>query len=125
MNILIVGCGRLGSRLAETLDGRDGHDVAVIDIVRKKTLAVSAQNLAESPFLETPSICRCCAAPGLKAATPWRLATPDDNLNITVCQIAKKIFGIENAVARISDPAREEISLHFGAAVHLPHQLGL
>ena len=30
MNILIVGCGRLGSRLAEVLD-HQGHDVAVVD----------------------------------------------------------------------------------------------
>ena len=30
MNILTVGCGRVGSQLANTLD-RLGHDVAVID----------------------------------------------------------------------------------------------
>ena len=46
---------------------------------------------------------------GIESCDAVAAATPDDNLNITVCQIAKKIFGIENAVARISDPAREEI----------------
>lgn len=30
MNILIIGCGRVGSELAELLDKR-GHDVSVID----------------------------------------------------------------------------------------------
>ena len=30
MKILIVGCGRVGSRLAQELD-RDGHDVTIVD----------------------------------------------------------------------------------------------
>ena len=30
MNVLIIGCGMVGSALAETLDER-GHDVSVID----------------------------------------------------------------------------------------------
>lgn len=30
MNILIIGCGRVGSELAELLDKR-GHDISVID----------------------------------------------------------------------------------------------
>ena len=34
MNILIIGCGRVGSELAELLDKR-GHDVSVIDPARR------------------------------------------------------------------------------------------
>ena len=40
--------------------------------------------------------------------------TPDDNLNITVSQIAREFFHVENVVARISDPARENVFKSFG-----------
>lgn len=50
---------------------------------------------------------------------PWQLP-PDDNLNITVGQIAKSIFGIEKVVTRISDPFREFIFESYGLETVCP-----
>ncbi len=107
MNILIVGCGRLGSRLAETLDSH-GHDVAVIDRQEENFSRLSTE-FSGITFSGNPIDLQVLRSAGIESCDAVAAATPDDNLNITVCQIAKKIFGIENAVARISDPAREEI----------------
>lgn len=107
MNILIVGCGRLGSRLAETLD-RHGHDIAVVDRQEENFGRLSSE-FSGITFSGNPIDLQVLRSAGIESCDALAATTPDDNLNITVCQIAKKIFGIENAVARISDPAREEI----------------
>lgn len=107
MNILIVGCGRLGSRLAEKLD-RQGHDVAVVDR-QQENLDRLEPDFSGITFSGNPIDLQVLRSAGIESCDAVAATTPDDNLNITVCQIAKKIFGIENAVARISDPAREEI----------------
>ena len=107
MNILIIGCGRLGSRLAKKLD-RMGHDIAVVD-----RQVEAFENLDESfsgiTFTGNPIDLEILRAAGIESCDAVAATTPEDNLNITVCQIARKIFHIENVVARISDPSREEI----------------
>ena len=51
------------------------------------------------------------------------VVTPDDNLNITISQIARRFFGVENVVARISDPAREKVFKSFGLKTVCPTKL--
>ncbi len=107
MNILIVGCGRLGSKLAEVLD-HQGHDVAVVDR-QEENLDKLDDSFGGISFAGNPIDLQVLRNAGIESCDAVAAATPDDNLNITVCQIAKKIFGIDNVVARIADPAREEI----------------
>lgn len=107
MNILIVGCGRLGSRLAEILD-HQGHDIAVVDH-QEENLKKLEDSFGGITFAGNPIDLQVLRNAGIESCDAVAAATPDDNLNITVCQIAKKIFGIDNVVARIADPAREEI----------------
>ena len=52
---------------------------------------------------------------GVESCDAMAVVTPDDNLNITVSQIAQEFFGVKNVVARISDPAREKVFKSFGA----------
>ena len=42
MNILVIGCGRVGAALAITLD-RKGHDVSVIDRNQERFDELSSQ----------------------------------------------------------------------------------
>lgn len=51
---------------------------------------------------------------GIESCDGVAVATPDDNLNITVSQIAREFFGVRNVVARISDPAREQVFKKLG-----------
>ena len=112
MNVLVIGCGRLGSRLAGILD-QLGHDVTVVDSdpdlfhnLRKDFSGITVVGM--------PMDIKVLRSAGVEGCDAMAVVTPDDNLNITVSQIAREFFGIENVVARIADPLRENIFKSFG-----------
>lgn len=107
MNILIVGGGLLGRRIAETLDSL-GHDVAVID-ENEGNLAQLSPDFQGVTAQGFPMDMDSLRAAGIEGCDAVAVTTADDNLNITVGQMAKDVFGISRVVARISDPARESI----------------
>lgn len=121
MNVLVIGCGRLGSRLASILDSH-GHDVAVVDAD-----ADSFHNLGKEfngiTVVGMPMDVSVLQSAGVEGCDAMAVVTPDDNLNITVSQIAREFFGIENVVARISDPLREKVFKSFGLKTICPTKL--
>lgn len=121
MNVLIVGCGRLGAKLANLLD-EAGHDVSVIDEnpdhFNKLNDDFSGITVAGMPMDMT-----VLRSAGVESCDRVAVVTGDDNLNITVCQTVREFFGMKNVVARISDPAREEVFNHFGLKTICPTQL--
>lgn len=121
MNVLVVGCGRLGIRLAGILD-EHGHDVAVID-----ASADSFHNLNDDfsgiTVVGMPLDMTVLKNAGIESCDAMAVVTPDDNLNITVSQIAQEFFGVKNVVARISDPAREKVFQSFGLKTVCPTKL--
>ena len=121
MNVLVVGCGRLGTQLAEWLD-HSGHDVSVIDANADNfnRLDEDFDGLTVAGMPMDMSVLRSAGVEGCDAVA---VVTPDDNLNITVSQIVREFFGVKNVVARISDPAREEVFTHFGLKTICPTQL--
>lgn len=121
MNILVVGCGRLGSTLAEQLD-REGHDVAVVDVLEENLLRLP-DSFSGVKVTGMPMDQSVLQAAGVENCDAVAVVTPDDNLNITVAQIAKNFFGVENVVARISDPRRESVFHRFGLRTICPTNL--
>lgn len=121
MNVLVVGCGRLGTRLAGMLD-EHGHDVSVID-----ANADSFHNLNDDfsgiTVVGMPLDMTVLKNAGVESCDAIAVVTPDDNLNITVSQIAQEFFGVKNVVARISDPAREKVFKSFGLKTVCPTKL--
>lgn len=106
MNIMVIGGGHLGRALAEKLDDLE-HDVVIIeeDEEKLKSLSDDFKGLYFSFF---PMDINNLKRAGIESCDAIAVVTPDDNLNITVAQIAKNIFGINNVVSRITDPLREE-----------------
>ena len=121
MNVLVVGCGRLGTRLAGILD-EHGHDVAVVD-----TSADAFHNLNDNfsgiTVVGMPLDMTVLKNAGVENCDAMAVVTPDDNLNITVSQIAQEFFGVKNVVARISDPTREKVFKSFGLKTVCPTKL--
>jgi trk system potassium uptake protein TrkA len=121
VNVLVVGCGRLGTRLAGILD-EHGHDVAVVD-----SNADLFRNLSEDfngiTVVGMPLDMTVLKNAGVENCDAMAVVTPDDNLNITVSQIAQEFFGVKNVVARISDPAREKVFKSFGLKTVCPTKL--
>ncbi len=121
MNVLVVGCGRLGTRLAGILD-QHGHDVAIVD-----SSADSFHNLNDDfsgiTVVGMPLDMTVLKNAGVENCDAMAVVTPDDNLNITVSQIAQEFFGVKNVVARISDPEREKVFKSFGLKTVCPTKL--
>lgn len=118
MNIMIVGGGLLGRKTAETLD-EAGHDVVLIDASRK-TWPNSARDFSGVTAVGFPMDIKSLRSAGIEGCDAVAVTTPDDNLNITVGQIAKNFFGIPKVIARISDPYRENIFERFGLQTVCP-----
>ncbi len=112
MNFIIVGCGRMGSGLAQTLCQR-GHQVTVIDRdgAALETLGSTFKcNRVvgvgfDQAVLEQAQIQR---ADGLAAVTN------SDETNIVTARVAKSFFRVPRVVARVYDPRKAEIYRRLG-----------
>ena len=105
MYIIIIGCGRLGGNLAQDLSVA-GHDVAVIDRDgRRLDVLGSGFNGLKIKGIEFDYDHLIEA--GIQQADFIMSVTPDDNINITVSLVAKKIFHVPHILARICDPSKK------------------
>jgi trk system potassium uptake protein TrkA len=113
VHVVVVGCGRVGSELAGTLE-KSGHTVAVIDknpnAFRRLPAGYAGQRIIGFGFdrdnLEEA---------GVERAGALAAVTNGDNSNILVARIARESFGIERVVARIYDPRRAVIYQRLGS----------
>jgi trk system potassium uptake protein TrkA len=107
MKILIMGCGRVGARLASLLD-QDGHEVTILDIdtysFRRLPPSFSGTALFGNGIDE-----EALKKAGIEAVDVFVALTQGDNRNVMACQIAKYIFNVPRVVCRIYDPLREEM----------------
>ena len=104
MKIVIVGCGRVGSRLAMRLE-RSGHEITVIDEVREAFNRLDPQfggTTFQGSGLEL-EVLRRSHVP--KADLVFAL-TGGDNRNLMIAQIVKHQLGVDRVLARLHDPVR-------------------
>lgn len=112
MNILVAGCGKVGSRLAYALSQK-GFDVCIIeqdaelfDNLPSDFVGYTVHGVAiDQDALKKAGIEGCDAVVAV---------TEDDNINIMLCEVAREIFGIKKVLARVYDPSRQDIFTHFG-----------
>ena len=112
MNILVVGCGHLGARLAENL-WHHGHHVSVVDS-NESSFSQLSDDFDGMTITGMPMDISVLKSAGIESCDAVAVVTADDNLNITVSQIVIEFFNIENVVTRITDPAREKVFNYFG-----------
>lgn len=112
MKLVIVGCGRVGSGLANSLSS-EGHDVVVIDkskrAFRRLDDGFPGQRIVGSGFDKD-----ALTTAGASQADALAAVTSGDNSNILCARIARENYGIANVVARIYDPRRAEIYQRLG-----------
>ena len=103
MNVVILGCGRVGSTMARLLT-REGHKVMVIDWNAdsfRRLGDYTGDTLVGSGI--DPDVLRKA---GLEQADAFVAVTNGDNTNIMSVQIAREIFKVSKTLARIYDPVR-------------------
>ena len=112
VHVVVVGCGRVGSGLARTLE-ESGHTVAVVDR-RSKAFDRLPPDFAGETVLGVGFDRDRLVAAGIERATALAAVTNGDNSNILVARVARETFGIERVVARIYDPRRAKIYERLG-----------
>lgn len=123
MYIIIVGCGGLGSSLANKLSD-EGHNVAIIDRDKAafKKLGSGFNGLEVTGIGIDEDILKDA---GIEKADALAAVTRDDNINIMVAQIASKLYNIQKVVARIYDPERKSAYKDFELNTVCPTTMGV
>lgn len=123
MYIIVIGCGRLGSNLAKEL-ADSGHDVSIIDRDNEKLNVLgSGFNGQRIKGIEFDNDILIEA--GIQQADALLAVNQDDNVNITVALIAKKIYKVPNIIARANDPNKKYIYEKLGIDTINPVKLGV
>lgn len=112
MNVLVIGCGNLGSRLSEIL-WHHGHHVSIVDPDEDSFLRLS-EDFEGITVAGMPMDINVLKSAGIEGCDSVAVVTSDDNLNITISQIINKFFDIDNVITRITDPTREKVYNGFG-----------
>ena len=104
MKVVIVGCSRLGARLATILDGQ-GNDVTVIDV---DSLAFRRlpESFGGSTVIGTGIDEDVLLSAGIDRTDVFIASTNGDNRNIMAAQLALNAFGVRRVLCRIYDPVR-------------------
>jgi trk system potassium uptake protein TrkA len=114
MNIVIVGCGRVGATLAADLDGR-GHRVTIIDLKTvsfERLPATFGGQAVRGDGTDEDTLRKC----GAEAADVFLTLTEGDNRNVMAAQLALEALGVKQVVAKINDPVRAEAYADLGIA---------
>lgn len=111
--ILIVGAGRVGSAVARTMLAA-GHEVSVLDedplsherldVGMPTTWEDAGGRFTIGKAIEADALREA----GIEDADVFIASTHGDNTNLTIAQIAQRMFNVPKVVARVMDPARAE-----------------
>lgn len=112
MNILIIGCGKVGAGLANSLY-KSGHDVAVID-AHKERFDQLDDDFSGFAVVGVPIDLEVLQKAGIEACDFVAAVTDDDNTNVMVSQLAKEFFNVPKVLTRIYDPRRKNVFAQFG-----------
>ncbi len=107
MKLVIMGCGRVGARLAGLLDD-DGHSVTVLDIDSYSFRRLPA-DFGGTALVGNGIDSEALKKAGIEEADVFVAVTQGDNRNVMAAQIAKHIFNVPRVLCRIYDPLRHEL----------------
>jgi len=122
VNIVILGCGRVGARLATMMD-REGHSISVIDYSSDAFRRLEP-NFSGSTIVGNGADEEVLIRAGIKEADAFVAVTNGDNRNIMASQIAKEIFNVKKVVCRIYDPIRQSTYNELGLETICPTVIG-
>ncbi len=112
MHIVIMGCGRVGATLAQSLEDQ-GHSVAIIDqnpaAFRRLGSHFNGRRITGVGFDRDT-----LREAGIEEAGAFAAVSSGDNSNILAARVARETFGVENVAARIYDPKRAEVYQRLG-----------
>ena len=112
MDVIIVGCGRVGSELSKLLSG-EGHNVVVVD-KKQSSFDRLGRTFNGLTFLGSGFDIELLKHAGIEHADAFCALTNGDNTNLIAAQVAKNIFKVPKVIARVYDPHRAQIYASLG-----------
>src|SRR5690349_3535005 len=107
MRLIIIGCGRMGAGLAQTL-GQHGHKVTVVDAdpaaFEQLGPAFTGQTVVGVGFDREVLL-----QAGIERADGLAAVTASDEANVVAARLARLMFRVPRVVARLYDPRKAEI----------------
>lgn len=122
MNIVIMGCGRVGAQLAGMLD-EEGHKVIVMDSDTYSFRRLPA-SFKGTPLVGDGTDEDYLKKAGIEKADAFIAVTQGDNRNVMAAQIAKHVYNVPKVICRIYDPLREEMYQTLGLETISPTMVG-
>ena len=130
MFVMIVGCGRVGSAVAKSMQ-RDGHEVSVLDedpealAQLEKGEEQSWEDMGGSFTVGTALELDALVEAGIERADAFVASTDGDNTNLVIAQIAQRRFNVATVVVRVLDPARAKWYEEQGLKTVCPTQIAI
>ena len=110
MNIIIVGCGKIGTTILSSLLA-EGHDIVAVD--SNPDVISEISNIYDSMYVcGSGTDCDTLSEAGVEHTELFVAVTGSDELNMLSCFIAKKM-GAKHTIARIRNPEYNYKSLGF------------
>ena len=123
MKMIIVGCGRMGAGLAETLS-KNGHSVTIIDLdpeaFTRLSEAFTGSKVAGVGFDR-----QVLLQAGIDRADGLAAVTSSDEANAVIARIASQIFRVPKVVARLYDRRKAEVYKRLGIQTIDPSSWGI
>jgi trk system potassium uptake protein len=118
MRVVIMGCGRVGARVAGLLD-HSGNEISVIDTDSRSFRRLPAGFGGET-VIGTGIDEDVLRKAGIEDAEAFIAVTNGDNRNIMAAQVARLIFEVPQVICRIYDPVREDTYRRLGLTTVCP-----
>jgi len=123
VKFIVIGCGRLGSGLAQAMSRR-GHSVTVVDedpaAFERLGPAFKGQTVAGSPIDREALL-----AAGIERADGLAAVTASDEANVVAARVALQVFRVPRVVARLYDPLKAEVYRRLGLQTITPLTWGV
>lgn len=111
-NVIVIGCGRVGSRLATMLSSYD-NNVTVIDR-DESAFASLGRDFNGSTIVGTGIDESTLQHAGIEECDFLASVTQSDNTNLMCVEIAKRLYDVPNAIARLYNVAHERTYSQLG-----------
>ena len=111
-NVIVVGCGRVGSQLASMLSD-NGANVCVIDL-KADAFANLGRSFNGSTVQGVGFDEDTLVKAGVDECDVMAAVTQSDNANLMCAEVASRLFGVPHVIARLYNPDHERAYMQLG-----------
>ena len=120
---LIIGCGRLGASIANA-DSLSGKNVLVVD-KDSRSFELLSDLFSGYTFLGDVTDLSLLEEAYMTSAKEIIIATGDDNVNLFLAYVARKLYNVPKIYVRLDDPSLEILISDLDVKAIYPFELSL